>query len=45
VKPTKILEAEISSKNQQRNFLTGLLTENTVAKGKFVSDFIVLYDQ
>jgi hypothetical protein len=32
----------ISLKNQQRNFLTGSVTENAVIDGKFASDFMVL---
>jgi hypothetical protein len=42
---TKKIFGAISLENQQRNFLTGLVTENAVTKGKFASDFIALYDQ
>jgi hypothetical protein len=42
---TKKILGAISHRNQQPNFLTGLMTENAVAKGKFASDFRVLYDQ
>ena len=35
----------ISLENQQRNFLTGFVTENPVTKGNFASNFMMLYDQ
>jgi len=44
VKPTKIFEAEISARNQQRNFLAVFSPEHTVALEKFMSDFKLLYD-
>jgi hypothetical protein len=35
----------ISLENQQRNFLTGLVTENAVTNARFASNFIMLHDQ
>ncbi len=35
----------IALENQQRNFLTGFVTENPVTKGNFASNFMMLYDQ
>ncbi|MGD0186520.1 MAG: hypothetical protein ABSC25_14890 [Roseiarcus sp.] len=45
MKPTKILEAEIALKNQQRNFLTASLPEHAGAEEKFAGRFKALYHQ
>ena len=42
---TKKIPGEIFLRNQQRNFLTGLVTENVGAIGKSASNFITLHDQ
>jgi hypothetical protein len=42
---TKKIFGAISLKNQQRNFLTGSVTECAVTNGKVSSDFIVLCNQ